>query len=184
MGDNITTGKISHEESVHSPDSNGYGSPRGAQGKPASGRGWFFKLCRALVRMCRHLFGKLRKYLSPAFLLILGLSFLLWYSFELQDEYSTQIPIRFNIEGTELRTKVAIHGTGYNIVKQRYSSHREIRLTWKDLDRMFRTSAENPDAVVIQPKALQNIIAERYPDMAIDSMSSVPEVVRLPVEEE
>lgn len=136
--------------------------------------GWFNKIKGPVSKAWDWLWSRLRKYISPAFLVILGLSFLFWYTTQLQAEYTTGVPVRLNIEGTEMRAEIIIKATGYEILSQRYLSRKEIEVKWSDLDIM--PAPGNSRAVAISPLSLQNIISQRYPKLTIVSMGNIPEV--------
>ncbi len=135
---------------------------------------WFNKIKGPVGRAWNWVWSRLRKYISPAFLVILGLSFLFWYTLKLQSVYTAEVPVRFNIEGTLLRANVVVEATGYKILSQRYASRKEIPLTWDDIE--ITSSSIDPRAVVISPLSLQNIISLRYTDLKIVSMGNIPEV--------
>lgn len=135
---------------------------------------WLSRLKGPVSKAWNWIWGRLRKYLSPSFLVILGLAFLFWYTIQLQAEYTTGVPVRLNIEGTEMRAEIIIKATGYQILSQRYISRKEIELNWSDLDIM--PSPGNSRAVVISPLTLQNIISQRYPKLTIVSMGNIPEI--------
>lgn len=135
---------------------------------------WFDKIKGPVGKAWNWGWGRLRKYISPAFLVILGLSALFWYTLKLQSVYTAEVPVRFNIEGTMLRANVVVEATGYKILSQRYASRKEIPLTWDDIE--ITPSSIDPRAVVISPLSLQNIISLRYTDLKIVSMGNIPEI--------
>lgn len=117
---------------------------------------------------------KFGKYISPAFLVMLFLSFVMWFIIKLGYTYVTEIPVNVNIEGNKINVSCVAEGEGYSLFANRYYNQREINLRWSDVE--VTPSATNPRAVVISPYSLQNAISVRKPDVKIISMSAIPEV--------
>lgn len=119
-------------------------------------------------------YKRLRKYISPAFFIMLFLSFVMWYIIKLGYTYTASIPVLVNIEGHELRVMAVAEGEGYNLFANRHYKQRNIHLNWSDLE--VSPSATNPDAVVISPLSLQNAISVKKSDIKIISLGPIPEV--------
>ncbi len=77
----------------------------------------------------------LRQAVSPAFLVSLLCSALLWYTTRLSNEYDTDIPLNIRIDGQKYRLTATVSGRGSTILAQRLSLKRRLRLSttqWHD----------------------------------------------------
>ena len=72
-------------------------------------------------------FGRLAKSsISPAFILLMCASFIMWYILKLQYTYTTDYSVLVNIEGERLRVPCVIEGKGTNLFGYRVYLHKEI----------------------------------------------------------
>lgn len=133
------------------------------------GRGW-----KRLAAWWSPYGTKLRKYISPVFITMLVVSFALWYMIKLGYTYTAEMPVNVNIEGREVRATVVFEATGYRLMSYRFSSRKNISVQWSDLE--VTPSSSNPQAVVVSPFALQNIVSVRNPDIKVVSMGNIPEI--------
>lgn len=134
----------------------------------------FSRLGARIAIAWRPLGTKLRRFVSPVFLGMLILSFFLWYLIKLGYTYTTELPVNLNIGGREIKATVVAEGVGYRLMSYRFSSRKNISIDWSDVETSL--SASNPQAVVISPYSLQNIISMRNPDIRVLSMGTIPEI--------
>ena len=137
--------------------------------------GRFFSRVWAWLKQAWEPLGsKLRKYISPAFVVMLVMSFFLWYMIKLGYTYTAEMPVNINIAGHEVKGTVVVEGVGYRLASYRFSNRKNISLDWGDVE--VTPSSTDPQAVVISPFSLQNIISMRNPDIRVVSMGVIPEV--------
>lgn len=134
---------------------------------------WFGRIRKPLRKFWDWFRPQVRKIFSPAFLVMLGISFLLWYTLKLGDTYNARVPFDLDIDGRQVRVTAIVNTTGYKILSYRYS-RKDIVLGWGDIE--VSPSSVNPQAVIIAPESLQRLISIRNPEIQIVSMSDIPEV--------
>lgn len=135
---------------------------------------WSSRLWASVSKAWEPRGSKLRKYISPAFVVMLVISFFMWYIIKLGYTYTTELPVYLNIDGRQVRVTAVAEATGFRLAAQRYSGRKGISVRWSELE--VTPSATNSRAVVISPYSLQNIISLRNPDIKIISMGNIPEV--------
>ena len=112
---------------------------------------------------------KVKKYVSPVFVTILILCFLLWYFLKLGEDYtSARVPVKIDIEGRDVRLNVYATGRGAKLLNMRYSNHKDLTFNWGDLE--VTPDPNNPRVVIISPNAIQSKISQRYPELEITSL--------------
>ncbi len=112
-------------------------------------------------------------YISPAFLLMLILSFGMWYMTKLSYTYVTDIEVRVDIEGHEIAVSCMAEGEGTNLLVNR-RSRRPVHLKWSDLDVVPSTA--NPGYVTISTESMRNAISVGRPNIKIISIGAIPEI--------
>lgn len=118
--------------------------------------------------------GFVKKNFTPAFLVMLFISFMMWFLIKLGYTYTTEIPMGVNIEGNVIAVSCVAEGTGYRLFSYNYYRHKEIILKWSDVE--ANASPVNPSAVQITPYSLQNAISAKSPDIKILSIGPIPEI--------
>lgn len=116
-----------------------------------------------------------RKSVSPAFLLMLLLSTILWYLTKLGYTYTAAIPVSVDIEGNRFKVECMAEGTGYRIVAHRFLKHKTIAVPISDLN--ITPSVLNEGWFTISPHSLQNAISLRNSDIRIISIESIPDII-------
>ncbi len=115
----------------------------------------------------------LRQALSPAFLLILLGSCLLWFTSKLGYEYKTEMPLKVRIDGQKYRLTAVVSGRGSTLVAQRMSLKSPLSLSLDELS--SRSSRETPGALIITPASLQRAINDVINDLKIEQIVEAPE---------
>lgn len=125
-------------------------------------------------RLWQPLWGRLRKFVSVPFLLMLVLSFTLWYAIKLGYTYQAEIPVVVNVDGYVFEVNCMVEGQGTRLFARRHYRGKPLELNWDDLD--VSPSAINPGWAVISPYSLQNAISSRNTDIKILSVGPIPEI--------
>lgn len=123
----------------------------------------------------KELYGKIRKRITPAFLVALALSLIFWYSGKLQYTYTAEVPVTISIEGERLRTTCVVEGSGHNIVAARYFKHRVIKLQRFEVELMPVEGVSN--TYEVSPESLKSIITVRNPSLKVISVSRLPFII-------
>lgn len=125
-------------------------------------------------RFWQPVWKRLRKFVSVPFLLMLVLSFTLWYAIKLGYTYQAEIPVVVNVDGNVFEVNCMVEGQGTRLFARRHYRSKPLELNWDDLD--VSPSAINPGWAVISPYSLQNAISSRNTDIKILSVGPIPEI--------
>ncbi|MFI3280442.1 MAG: hypothetical protein R3Y44_00565 [Rikenellaceae bacterium] len=125
----------------------------------------------------------LRHYISPAFLVMLTASFILWYIAKLSYSYTTDLDIDIKIGSTKFDVVCVVEGVGTNLFGYRLYKGGKVSVPLNELKYERSTSEDGVVAITIDPQSLQNILSVRYSDIKVVSISSIP-VLNITPEEE
>lgn len=135
----------------------------------------FAQMTRKIISRSKEIFGNIRRRITPAFLIMIALSFIFWYSGKLQYTYTAELPVTVVVEGERVRAVCMVEGTGHNILSARYFKRKTIKLRRTDINLIPVEGASN--TYEITPEALQNIISVRNSSLKVLSVSKVPFIV-------
>ncbi len=139
------------------------------QRKRSSGTKGVFK--QSLDKTGNQLKKRFGRLISPAFLLMLVLSFGMWYMTKLGYTYVSDIEVRVNIEGHKMVIPCMAEGEGTDLLR----GGKTVNIKWADLD--VTPSAANPGHITISYESLRNAISVGRPDIKIISIiGAIPEV--------
>lgn len=111
---------------------------------------------------------------TPLFLVMLGLSFVLWYVSKLQYSYTAEVPVVVSVEGDRHRVTCVVQGSGHNILSARYFKRKPVKLKRGDVE-LIPVEGEVNTWEVGQ-ESLRNAIAIRNADIKVVSVSRMPYV--------
>ncbi len=123
----------------------------------------------------KEVYGRVKRRITPAFLVMVALSFIFWYSGKLQYTYTAEIPVTVEIEGERVRTTCVVEGTGHNIISARYFKRKTIKLQRSEVELLPIDGVSN--TYEISPTSLQNIISVRNSSLKVLSVSRMPFVI-------
>ncbi len=112
----------------------------------------------------------LKHVLSPVFLGLLAVSFMLWYIIKLSYTYTTEMPINILVDGQKLRVTCVVQGQGSTLQRFRMFS----RINVKRSELAVSPSPDNPDMLVISPQSLEKAISVKSNDFKILSITDIP----------
>ncbi len=124
-------------------------------------------------------FGRFAKSsISPAFIMLMCASFIMWYILKLQYTYTTDYSVLVNINGERLRVPCVIEGKGSNLLAYRVT-HREIKIPLNDLkytidSQLSVEAATVVDSIIIDPQSMHSAISIRFSDIKVISVGDVP----------
>lgn len=116
----------------------------------------------------------LKRYFSPAFLLILAISFSMWYLTKLNDDYTAEIPVLVNIGGNEFKVTCVATASGHKLLARRVFSRSKLDIPFNGI--ATTPSVLNPGRYVISPSSLQTAISLANNDIKIISIGDIPEI--------
>ena len=109
---------------------------------------------------------------TPLFLVMLGLSLILWYTSKLQYSYTAEVPVVVSVEGERHRVTCVVQGSGHNILSARYFKRKPIKLKSSEV---VLTPVEGVEgAWEVSSESLLNAISIRHADIKIVSVSRMP----------
>lgn len=125
--------------------------------------------------------GFFRNYVSPVFMMLLFVSFVLWYIIKLSYTYTTEIPVPVNIDGRKFRVTCRVEGLGSHLFAHRFYRSDKTRLTLDQIEHHFDDG--DTCRIVLSPSSLLDAIAISHPDIRFISIGEVPELDFGPREE-
>ncbi len=123
----------------------------------------------------KEVYSSVKRRITPAFLVMVALSFIFWYSGKLQYTYTAELPVTVQIEGERVRTTCVVEGTGHNILSARYFKRKTIKLQRSEVELLPIDGVSN--TYEISPTSLQNIISVRNSSLKVLSVSRMPFVI-------
>ncbi len=115
----------------------------------------------------------LRQALSPAFLLILAGSVVLWYTSKLGYDYTTEMPMNVRIDDQKYRLSAIVSGRGSTLVAWRMSLKSRLNISLDEL-----TTSPAPDSlgggVLIAPESLQKALSDRLTSLQVVEVIDAP----------
>ena len=124
----------------------------------------------------------LQQALSPAFLIILMGSFLLWYMTKLSYEYNNvEMPLNVRIDGQRYRVTAVVNARGSVLMAQKLSLKGKINLKMDELT--VRKSKDDPGALTITPASLQRAIDAKTSDIKVTQIIDAPDFKPAPAKD-
>lgn len=123
----------------------------------------------------KEVYSRMKRRITPAFLVMVALSFIFWYSGKLQYTYTAELPVTVQIEGERVRTTCVVEGTGHNILSARYFKRKTIKLQRSEVELLPIDGVSN--TYEISPTSLQNIISVRNSSLKVLSVSRMPFII-------
>ncbi|MBP3533627.1 MAG: hypothetical protein J6J75_04910 [Alistipes sp.] len=130
-------------------------------------------------------FAKLRRYVSPVFVMLLVASFMLWYISKLNYTYTTEFDVKVNVDGERIEVPCVVEGMGTNLLGYFFTSRKiNVPLSELQFDKVRETEpvrelgaeASFVEKIRIRPASLQNAISVRFSDIKIISVGNVPDI--------
>lgn len=110
--------------------------------------------------------------ITPVFLVMLGLTFVLWYASKLQYTYTAKVPVYVSIGDDRHRVECVVEGTGHNIVSARYFHHKKVKFKYSDVELIPVEGLNNTYRVL--PESLLKAITGHFSDLRIVSVDNYP----------
>lgn len=110
--------------------------------------------------------------LTPLFLAMLCISFIMWYASKLQYTYTASVPMMVTVDGHRHRIECVVEGSGHNILSMQFFNRKKIKLKVEDVELLPVEGMEN--AYKVSNQSLQSAISLRTPDIKIISVGDFP----------
>ena len=125
-----------------------------------------------------------RRYVSPVFVLLLAVSFTLWYISKLGDTYTTKLDIKVNVGDELVIVPCEVEGKGTKLFGYEFYNSRRVNISISELDynivAVDTTAREQCDLsrvkVEITPKSMQSALSEQIRDLKIVSIGKLSEI--------
>lgn len=123
-------------------------------------------------------FGFIRRYVSPAYIMMLVAAFVLWYATKLGDTYTTDHEVTVVIDGTPYTVDCTIRGKGIDLLSYTISSRRSnFEISSSELT--FDNEIHAGEGIVrrhISTVSLQQALAARMSDIEVVAVGSLPPI--------
>lgn len=130
---------------------------------------------------------KIRNYISPVFLVLLGVSFTLWYISKLNYTYTTDFNIKVKVDGQRIVVPCVVEGKGTTLFGYGFYTPRRANLSLSELNyEVVEVPVVNADGVVdtlatdykvrISPISMQDAISVRFSDLKIISLGDFDDI--------
>jgi hypothetical protein len=126
---------------------------------------------------------RLRKYISPVFLVLLGVSFTLWYISKLGYTYTSDLKVEVTVDGHNIMVPCVVEGKGSTLfgygMYTTTSAHIPLSELKTEIIEQMVVSEE--DTVVkrkmrILPVSMQDALSVRFNDLKIVSIGNFPDI--------
>ena len=121
--------------------------------------------------------GVLKKYISPAFVVLFCASFILWYILKLGNTYVTEYDIKVEIAGETIKVPCRVEAVGTDLLDVRKFTRRSIHIPLKDLE--YTVEHRTEDGVthkyyIINPHSMRSAISVRFKAVKDLSVGTIP----------
>lgn len=145
-------------------------------------------IMRRLWNLFTRSLEKVRKYVSPVFVMLLIASFTLWYIAKLNYTYTTELEVKVRIGDNRFEVPCVVEGKGTNLFGYAIYTFGRLNIPIEDLVytelhevRDVGSAPASTKRVHIQPASLLNAISVRLSDIKIRSVGDIP-VIEIPKE--
>ena len=129
----------------------------------------------------------LRKYISPVFLVLLGVSFTLWYISKLNYTYTTDFNIKVKVDGERIVVPCVVEGKGTTLFGYGFYAPRRANIPLSELNyEVVEVPVVDAEGVVdtlakeykarISPLSMQDAISVRFSDLKIISLGDFEDI--------
>ena len=130
---------------------------------------------------------KLRNYISPVFLVLLGVSFTLWYISKLNYTYTTDFNIKVKVDGERIVVPCVVEGKGTTLFGYGFYTPRRANIPLSELNyevvempSVDENGAVDTLSVIrkahISPISMQDAISVRFSDLKILSVGQFDDI--------
>lgn len=118
---------------------------------------------------------KIGKYIPPALLVTLAVSFAMWWLTQLGKSYGdVEIPVQVRVEGNIFDLKCYASGRGYRLAARRIWDRASVEIPFDEL--IVTPSGVSSWRGVIDPGSLHKAVASRIDDVEVGRIGFIPEI--------
>lgn len=120
----------------------------------------------------------LRRYISPAYIMMFIAAFVLWYITKLGETYTTEHEVTVVIDGTPYTLDCTIRGKGTDLIGYTMSSRRS-SFTISSSELTYEQDIPKGDGIIqrhISTVSLQQALAARMSDIEVVAVGSIPPI--------
>lgn len=121
--------------------------------------------------------GVLKRYISPAFVVLFCASFILWYILKLGNTYVTEYDIKVEIAGETIKVPCRVQAVGTDLLDVRKFTRRSIHIPLKELEYSVEPHLVDGDTTefyVINPHSMRSAISGRFKAVKDISVGTIP----------
>lgn len=132
-----------------------------------------------LVNRLRYFWLRVRRAISPVYMVLLCASFFMWYILKLQYNYTTNFSVLINIDGERLRVPCVVEGKGTNLLGYKVYARKELKIPLSDLKYSVEYDRGDSGELLgswynLEPHSVQNAISVRFSDIKVISIGDIP----------
>ena len=138
---------------------------------------------KKVIEFLKSLKQRLRKYISPVFLVLLAVSFTLWYISKLGYNYTTELKVKVSVDGYNITVPCVVEGKGSTLFRYGVyaASSAEISLSELKFEVLEQHVATDNDTIVerkmrISPMSMQDALSVRFSDLKIVSVGRFSDI--------
>ena len=138
---------------------------------------------KKVIEFLKSLKQRLRKYISPVFLVLLAVSFTLWYISKLGYNYTTELKVKVSVDGYSITVPCVVEGKGSTLFRYGVyaASSAEIPLSELKFEVLEQLVATDNDTIVerkmrISPMSMQDALSVRFSDLKIVSVGRFSDI--------
>lgn len=132
-----------------------------------------------IIDRIKVLWRRLRRAISPVYIVLLCASFILWYILKLQYTYTTDFAVLVNVDGERLRVPCVVEGKGVNLLAYRVYMRKELKIPLSDLKYKLQTDADEQSGeehrwYELDAQSMHSAISVRFSDIKVISVGDIP----------
>lgn len=142
---------------------------------------------KRIYALIKVLLQRLRSYVSPVFVVLLFVSFTLWYLSKLSYTYTTDFKIKVKVNGERIVVPCVVEGKGTNLIGYGFYASRRMNIPLDELNYdIVEEPVVNEFGVVdtlaknykirISPISMQDAISVRFSDIKIVSVGDFADI--------
>lgn len=138
---------------------------------------------KKVIEFLKSLKQRLRKYISPVFLVLLAVSFTLWYISKLGYNYTTELKVKVTVDGYNITVPCVVEGKGSTLFRYGVyaASSAEISLSELKFEVLEQPVVTDNDTIVerkmrISPMSMQDALSVRFSDLKIVSVGTFSDI--------
>ncbi|MFI3292071.1 MAG: hypothetical protein SNG27_02170 [Rikenellaceae bacterium] len=116
---------------------------------------------------------KLRRWVSPVFVMMLFASFVLWYIAKLSYTYTTELKVKVDIEKQDVDIRCVVEGVGTNLFGYKIGGSKSAKIPISELRYTIRPV---DSLLTIENSSLMGALSVRFSDIKIISINSDAEL--------